>query len=196
MPRGKQECEIKPAKVGSTPQDQEGSNGDNNNHNSGYIEGIKKKISGDPNKNSMQPKGTSTGMTTLDHSSPKGLAQGQLVDLHKDKGWAHLQGSELASALLKPPEEFSLHHLEGLSKGRNTLDHFGDKGQVQGPDPHTDEDWADLQGKERWNFLIYSRSDHPIEVEGIEVKLGWETTKTILQNGNTSKTRSTKKSLQ
>ena len=103
-------------------------------------------------------------MTALDHFSSKGLAQGQLGDPHTDKGWAHLQGRELTSALLKPPEEFSPHQLEGLSKGRNTLDHFGDKGLVQGQsgDPHTDKNWADLQGKERWNFLIYSRTNHPI----------------------------------
>ena len=53
MPGGKQEWEIMPAKVGFMPQDQEGSNGDNNNHNSGYIEDSgEKKFVGDPNKNS------------------------------------------------------------------------------------------------------------------------------------------------
>ena len=67
----------------------------------------------------------------------------------------------------------------------------------QSGDPHTDKDWADLEGKERWNVLIYSRSNFPIEFEGTQVKLCYEiTNKTILQNGNISKTRCTKKSLQ
>ena len=81
----------------------------------------------------------------------------------------------------------------------NTLDYFSDKGLVQGQsgDPHTDKGWEDLQGKERWNFLIYSRTNHPIEFEGIKVKLSYEiTNKTILQNGNTSEMYCTKKSLQ
>jgi hypothetical protein len=84
MSGGKQEWEITPAKVGFTPRDQEGSIGDNNNHNYGYIEDSKeKKIDGDPNKNS-------------------------------DKGWEHLQGRELTSALLKPQK--SSHHIN--LKGR------------------------------------------------------------------------------
>ena len=52
MSGGKQEWEITPAKVGFTPRNQEGSIGDNNNHNYGYIEDSKeKKIVGDPNEN-------------------------------------------------------------------------------------------------------------------------------------------------
>ena len=101
------------------------------------------------------------------------------------KGRAHLQGSELTSALFKPPEDFSPHHLKGSGKEK----------QVQGPDLRTDEDWADLQGKERWNLLLYSRTNHPIEFEGVKVKLSVEQ-KTILQNGNTREYMSTKKSLQ
>ena len=60
------------------------------------------------------------------------------------------------------------------------LDHFDDKGGVQGQsgDPYTDKDWVDLQGEERWNFLIYSRSDHLVEFEGICVKLSYERTNT------------------
>jgi hypothetical protein len=64
-------------------------------------------------------------------------------------------------------------------------------------DPNTDKDWADLQGKDRWNFLISSRSNHLIEFEGIFVKLGYERTNTsTLQNGATREVISTKKSLQ
>ena len=64
-------------------------------------------------------------------------------------------------------------------------------------DVHTDKDWTDLQGKERWNYLIYSRSDPLIEFERISVKLVYERTSiSILQNGATSEVISTKKSLQ
>ena len=96
------------------------------------------------------------------------------------------------------PDKNSMQ-LIGSSKGMNTLDDFSDKGLVQrqSGDPHTDKDWADLEGKERWNLVIYSRSDHPIEFEWIKVKLSLEiTNKTIQQNGNTRETISTKKSLQ
>ena len=69
--------------------------------------------------------------------------------------------------------------------------------QGQSGDPHTDKDWDDLEGKERWNFLAYSRNKYPIEFEEINVELSVEVTnKTILQNRNTSKTHSTKISLQ
>ena len=38
----------------------------------------------------------------------------------------------------------------------------------------TDEEWEDLEGPERWNFLKYCRSDFPFELGGIHVKLSYE----------------------
>ena len=73
MSGGQKEWETMPAKVGSTPQDQGGNNGDNNDYNYGCIDNNnKEKFDGDPDKNSMQPKGSSKGMTTLDYFSDKG----------------------------------------------------------------------------------------------------------------------------
>jgi hypothetical protein len=37
-----------------------------------------------------------------------------------------------------------------------------------------DEEWAELVGPARWNFLKYCRSDFPIEVHGIHVELDHE----------------------
>ena len=62
-------------------------------------------------------------------------------------------------------------------------------------DPLTDKDWTDLQGKERWNFRIYSRTDHLIEFEGVKVRLSTVNTEKI-SNGKTYHTWCTKDSLQ
>ena len=117
MLRGQKEWATTPEKVGTTPQDQGGNNGVNSDYNNGYIDDNNEdNFDGEPEKNSMQLKGLSKGMTTLDHFSDKRLVQGQSGD------------------------------------------------------PHMDKDWADLKGKERWNLVIYSRSNHPIEFEGNKVK--------------------------